>query len=456
MKTHSRNFKRNFVSILFGAIGSQAMYVFMYNYSSIFFTDFLGLSAGLAGTIFMLSRVWDAINDPMCGAMIEKFNPKWGKIQTFMSIGGVITAIGLVMLFTVPGFSGTGRAVWGAASYNIVGMAFTAVTVATLLQMARGTREPGERVGLSISYSLGCSVTGIIIAMMITKGLAVFGSEDPAKGYQMVALLSAVLGLVFLIGSVILYRDQVSEDAAEAGVEEESPKVLDMIKAVLRTPSFLIMVAAPCICNLGYGIVAGDLMYYLTYDLQKPELMSMMLPAVYLGTLAGTFLAGYLSKYGKARMIQVSFLILAAGLAVRMITGDASPVIACVFYAISNIGAGMMSTFLNPCLVDCADYAEYKTGTRCQALALTGFTLVSKMAAGIGVGILGFFLQVGGYDGMAAVQTESAVNMIHLMQFWPGIIGALLGAVLLFFYKLDDKTMETARAELAERQRGEA
>lgn len=456
MKQHSKNFKRNFVSILFAATGSQALHILMMNYSSIFFTDFLGLSAGLAGTIFMFSKVWDAINDPMCGAIIEKVNPKWGKVQTFMFIGGVVSAVGLVMLFTVPNFSTAGRAIWGTVSYNLVGMAFTAITVASLLILPRGTRDSGERVSLSMGFSLGGSIAGIVIAVLTTKGLSVFGAEDPAKGYQMVAILSAVIGMVVLSCGAFLFRDQLSEEAAAAGVKEESPRIMDMIKAILRTPTFLILVVAPCACSIGFGVVAGDMMYYLTYDLQKPELMGLLLPAMYVGTMAGACIVGRFSRCNKVRTMQLGYVIMAAGLAIRMITGDQSPVITCILYCVSYIGSGMSGTLLNPCLVDCADYVEYKTGTRCQALAMTGFTLVSKMAGGIGIAVLGFLLQAGGYDGMAVAQTESAVNTIHLLQFWPGIVGCLLAVAMFSFYRLDENTMETARTELAKRQRGEA
>ena len=70
MKEQSKYYRRNWASIFLGGFGSQMMYVFMVNYSSFFFTNFLGISAGMAGTIFMLSRIWDGINDPMCGVLI--------------------------------------------------------------------------------------------------------------------------------------------------------------------------------------------------------------------------------------------------------------------------------------------------------------------------------------------------------------------------------------------------
>lgn len=438
----SKYFMRNWLAIFFGAVGSQTMYILMYNYSLIFFTNFLGISAGVAGTIFMLSRMWDAVNDPMCGTIIDKTDSRFGKTQPFMLGGGLITAIGLVMLFTIPNLSLTGKAVWGTVAYNMVGMAFTAVTVSTLVQMPRASRDSQERVHFSASYSIGCSITGILVAMAVTKGLSAFGTENPAKGYQIVALFSAVIGLVFLIGNVFLFKDQAAEE--EKG--KEKAKVKEMIGAVLHTPPFLIVVLSSFIMSVGGGLSGGSLLYYVNYVLGKPELIQILLPLMYIGTFASSLTAGYLSKFGKIKMYKVSLILVAVGMAGRVITRDSSIVTICIFYVIYNIGNGYMGTYLLPILMDCADYTEYKTGVKCEALTMTGFTLCGKMAAGIGTAVLGFALQAAGYNGQAAEQSTGAVRMITGMHVYSMVIFAIVGLALFSFYKLDAATMEKVAA----------
>lgn len=438
-------FKRNWLAIFCGAVGSQTMYVFMYNYSLIFFTDFLGIAAGTAGTIFFLSRVWDAINDPMCGTLIDRTDTRFGKTQPFMLIGGVVTAIGLILLFTIPDLSLMGRTIWGTAAYNVVGMAFTAVTVSTLVQMPRSSRDAKERVYLSASYAIGCAITGIVVAAFVTKGLAVFGASEPAKGYQMVAIFSAVVGLAFLLGNVFLFRDQ--ESAEEAGNQKEKPKVKEMVYAVVHSRQFLIGVLAFITFNFGAGISSGSMVYYLTYVLGKPEYMQMMLPLLYVGTFAASITAGYFLRFGKIRMCKISMVLFAVGYLGRAVAQDSNVIVMLGLYLLSNLGAGYTVAYLNPILMDCADYTEYKTGIKCEALTLSGCTLCSKMAMGIGTALLGVVLQTAGYNGQAAVQTESALHAINGMYFYTAAGFALLGFVILFFYKLDEKTMAKVREE---------
>lgn len=437
-KVRSKNFRRNWLAIFCGSFGAQTMYLLMYNYSMIFFTDFLGIGAGVAGTIFALSRVWDAINDPMCGVLVDKNNSRFGKTQPFVFIGGIVTAAASIALFTVPDLSVTGRTIWGTVAYNAVGMAFTAVTIAMLVQMPRASRDSKERVKFSVANTLASSIAGIVGAMGLTKGLAIFGSKEPARGYLVVAVLCSVIGVALVSANAFLFRDQASEEKKE----EKKEKVITMVKAVLRTPPFLILVGAIILPMMGAGMTISSLIYYTTYVLKDPTVMQILLPLLYVATFTSCLTSSYLSRFGKVRVLKCAMVVSAAGFVVRIITGDSNLVVTVICYLVTNVAYGYLAVFLAPTLMDCADYAEYKTGVKCEALTLSGFTLCSKMGQGIGAALLGFALGVAGYDGTAAVQTDSATQMISMVHLYPMMIMMVLGALLLCFYKLDEKTME--------------
>lgn len=457
-KKKSATFKRNVAAIFCGAVGSQTMYVFMYNYSLIFFTDFLGVAAGVASAIFFLSRIWDAINDPMCGALIEKTDTRFGKVQPWLFGGAVISAISLIALFTVPGMGLTGRTIWGTLSYNFMGMAFTAVTVSIMVQMPRSTRIGKERVNLAATYTIGCSVAGIIVASLVTKGLAFFGKTEPSRGYLIVAILCGVGGAVFLLGDAFAFRDQETineKNLKAAGIEVKKPKIKDMISAVIHTQPFFVIVAVFLLFNIGNGVSNSAMIYYFNYTVGKPEYMQVMLPLLYVGTFAASIVLGYLSKFGKKRVCQAACILIAVTNALRWFFADYGLVVNAVLFCINGIGYGIFIGYLQPLLMDCADYAEHRSGTSCQALTLTGYTLCSKMAGGAGVAILGAVLQVTGYVGTQAVQPDSALRAIGVMHLGiPVIIGAVAFFVL-FFYRLDDKTMEDIRRQKSEKEQAE-
>ena len=456
MKKSDRSFYRNLLSIALGSIGGQIMFVFMTNYASIFFTDFLGLSSGIVGTILLLSRIWDGINDPMCGILMERSNPRHGKIQTWMLCGGVVAAIGLVMIFTVPNLGNAGRAAWAAIAYNVMGMGFTAVVTATMLQIPRGAAHPNEQVPLSTAYSIAASVAGIVAGSIIVKLMAAFGTEDPAHGYWMSGMVFAVFGLLFLTGSVVTFRDLST--AKVSGSAEAKPKVGEMLRAIVKVPSFFIITVAVLFGNIGFGFCSADMMYYLTYVLERPAMMAIMLPAMYVGLLGGSTVAGILAgKLGRKASMIIGFLLYVAGPALRMVLGD-STIAFSIGIGLICFGSGLITTLLMPCLADCADYAEHLTGVRCQALTMTGFTMVSKWTTGVAAVVVGFALERSGYitsTAGGAMQPQSALDVIYSLQFWPTIIMAVIGIVILLFYKLDDATMAKIRAAKSERAQDE-
>lgn len=442
----SKSFLRNWIAIFSSAVGIQAMYILQNGYSMFFFTNFLGIGAGAAGLIFALSRVWDAINDPMCGVIIDKTNSRFGKTRPFILGGGIIAAVFLILLFVVPNFSVTGRTIWGTIVYNGFGMAYTAVSIAALLQTSRSTPIGRERVHMNVSYTLGASIAGILVAAMIGKLLgSQLAVENPEKGYLLLAVISAAIGLIFLIGNVVLFKDQITENETAEENTEEKTRISDMLKAVLRTPQFLIAALVLAILNMGSAISFSSLIHYCTYVIGNPALSATLMTMIYIGTFASSFAASLFVRINKITMCKISALMMAAGYLVRILDHDNHLVLTAVCFLIVNIGMGLATTYIVPILLDCADLAENRTGIKCEALTLSGYTLCIKVASGLGAALLGFGLELGKYDGNLEMQPDSAIEMIKALHLYSGLITALIGFVLFFFYKMDEKKIEEIR-----------
>ena len=445
----SKYFKRNMFALFCGAVGIQGMYVFVTNYAMIFFTNFLGISAGAAGIVLLVSKIWDGINDPMVGVIIDKSHLKRGKTQPFLFWGGIITAIGLAFLFTVPSFGTAGRTAWAAIWYNVVGMAFTAATLAVMLQTTRGSSDASERVNFSGMYTLGCAVCGVIMAALATQLVQAFADTNPEKGYFCAAVVSAVIGLVFVLANVFTFKDCAVEEEEKAQIPKA--KTFEMLKAVISSKYFLILVLTCVISNLGFNVSLSGIIYYINYILKKPELTTMILPIDYIiMTFVGLLGSwGVFSKIPKKTLLYVSLFLMTGGYLIKIVDGGVVAFFAGT--ALSTIGCSIMYLVYTPMLLDCADYAEYKTGVNCQALTLSGQSLFSKIGMGLATAIFGFIIQAGGFDGAAAVQSASAITSIRVAYLYAPIPFLLIGMLILLTYKLNEKDMKTYREELARR-----
>ena len=446
----SKYFKRNMFAVFCGSVGIQGMYVFVTNYSLMFFTNFLGISAGIAGFILMASKIWDGINDPMFGVIIDKSHFKWGKTQPFVFWGGIITAIALALLFTVPSFGTAGRTAWAAIWYNIVGMAFTAATLAVTLQTSRGSSHASERVNFSGIHVLGCSVCGVIMAALSTRIVQAFANTNPEKGYFYAAVVSAVIGLVFVIANIFTFKDCALEEEQQSQVPKA--KTAEMLKAVISSKYFLILVLAFVISNLGQNVSLSGILYYINYVLEKPELTTLFLPMNYIiMTLVGVLgSSGVFSKFPKKTLTYISLFLMTAGYLIKII--NTGVIAFFVGTALSAAGNSLLLLAYLPMLLDCADYAEYKTGVNCQALILSGQSLFSKIGMGLATAIFGCIIQAGGFDGTSAVQSATAITSIRAASLYAPLPFFLIGMLMLFAYKLNEKDMQTIREKLSRRK----
>ena len=120
--------------------------------------------------------------------------------------------------------------------------------------------------------------------------------------------------------------------------------------------------------------------------------------------------------------------------------------------ALSAAGNSLLLLAYLPMLLDCADYAEYKTGVNCQALILSGQSLFSKIGMGLATAIFGFIIQAGGFDGTSAVQSATAITSIRAASLYAPLPFFLIGMLMLFAYKLNEKDMQTIREKLSRRK----
>ncbi len=178
----------------FGDLASQFVWTYVGSYLTIYYTDIVGLAPAAVSVIMMLARIWDAINDPMMGAIAERTRSKFGRFRPYIAFGAPFLAIFSVLTFTNP-FSGksTAGVIWAAAIYIIAGMLYTLVNIPYGAMAAVMTEDADQRNILNTSRNIGMNL-GMVIVNGISAGLALKFSGAGAEvangqGYRTVALI---------------------------------------------------------------------------------------------------------------------------------------------------------------------------------------------------------------------------------------------------------------------------
>lgn len=425
------------IGILLGGGGITGVYYMVTMLAMFFYTNVMGLSPAAVGTMILIAKIWDAVNDPMCGSLIDRTHTRYGKAKPWLFAGGILIFIFGILLFTVPNTGGTGKLIWAYITYNGVGMAFTACMIGTVVLMPRITSDPSERVSLSAYCTVGQTVVAIAAAAVIMPLIETFSLSNPNSAYRNTALIIGGIGLVLTMLFVFIIREQPDDEGEISKKEKRS--ILRALKEVLTNKPFVIMALICIIQGMALGMHNGSLLYYLTFVLQDTTVSSALMVVIYAGTFIASLAGKTLAKFDKVLVSKISFLVMAAGILLRYATGDANIAVMLAGELLVGLGAGMFTVYAITMFMDCAEYGFNKDRARNDGLILSSLTFQNKIGQGLGSAVMGFWLEFSGYDETAAVQAESALKAVSQVHFLPLLLVAIVSFVLLMFYKLNNK-----------------
>lgn len=189
-----------------GAIGKDAICNLVGVFLMVYITDVLKLSPAYAGALFFVARIWDAVNDPMMGMIVDNTHTKWGKFRPWLLIGTIINAIIFVLLFTSKGMSTSQLYIYIAVMYILYGMTYTIMDVPYWSWLPNLASDPREREEVSVIPRFFASMAGFIVGTfglaIITNFDKIFGNGDLKAGYTVFAIIIAAIFL-FTIGITV-------------------------------------------------------------------------------------------------------------------------------------------------------------------------------------------------------------------------------------------------------------
>ena len=226
-----------------------------------FYTDVVGISGGTAGIIMLIARVWDAVNDPMMGIIVDKTRSKEGKCRFWLKYFSVPTAVVLFLSYFCPAVSTPGKIAWVAVTYILQGMASTVLSVSTNALTARVTDDPDERVLIQQISSLGDLALSLTIPS-VTLPLATFfagESHNMITGFAgVVAIYSVIYGVLRLISwkGTEGYDVDSSEDEKHIGENHSGQSILELIRQTFRN-HYALLASASYIFYLLISAIMG-------------------------------------------------------------------------------------------------------------------------------------------------------------------------------------------------------
>ncbi len=505
-----------------------------------FYTDVYGISAGVAGTMFLVTRIWDSINDPIMGIICDRTKTRWGKFRPYLLWLAIPFGIIGVLTFTTPDFSVSGKIIYAYITYTLMMMIYTAINIPYSALMGVVSASPLQRTSFSQYRFIFAFIGAFIVQGTMLPMVNSFGKNDQSvvtvrvqqnhiilsetgtgttkmelktldddaksiqksipvlvlkpedfiiadtsndniylkqgfgtytvdaanyfpdiklhdanievslinerKGFSNAMMVMAVLAVIMFFTTFFTTKERVQPP------EGQKTSLKNDVKDLLANKPWWILFALGIFTLSHVSIRNGAIMYYFKYYVGSDTLASAFMLAGTLATIASIMMTNYLSRlFGKKRLYILSMAFTTLFAVVFGLLGKDDIVLMFTLQILISFSFGPTAPLIFAMYTDAADYSEYTKGRRATGLIMSASTMAQKFGWTIGGAVAGWLLAAFGFKANMA-QGEDALTGIRLMMSAIPAIGSFLGAILMMFYKLDDKFMKTVEIELSKRR----
>lgn len=439
-----------------GAVGLDLSYGMFYSYLMVYLTDILKLPIMFLLVLTPVARIWDGINDPMMGSIVDNTNTKFGKYRPWVIIGAVCNAVVLFFLFTDLGIKGIPLYILITVLYIGWGMTNTMADIPFWSMVPSFTSDPEKR---SIISTVARAFSGIgqgivtigapILIPMLSKALAP-EAETNVKGFN-AAGFSATAGIfaVLLIVFAVVSMSGVKETQKIKKTKEKFSfkKVFTVFK---QNDQLRVFVLFAMLSNAGYYIVSGVAAYFFIYVVGDMKQQSLFSTFMAVGSILGLLLLPIMLNFTSRRRIYQASLIISIVSYTGMFVAWkflGNLIVMDIFYLFANIGTGSMFVSQTVFLADIVDYGEIKMGYRAESITFSMKGLLQKIAytiqviillVGLGSNYTSVAENVATPEVMNAVKSSISVMMLILPEIF--FVASLI--VFTAMFKLHGKKME--------------
>ncbi|MBC2606342.1 MFS transporter [Pelagicoccus albus] len=434
-------------------VGDAASNFFFHSFNILllgYYTDVFGLTATAVGTMFIVTKLFDAFTDPIMGLIADRTKTRWGKFRPYVLWTAVPFGVIGYAMFANPDLSESGKLVYAYFTYSLMMLAYTVINVPYSSLLGVISASSVERTSVS-TYRFVCAFGAqLLISAFVMPLKGLLGGGDEGLGYQRTMALFAIASVFLWFATFLTTRERV-EPSPDQRVDFKND-----VGVVFKNLAWIVLVAVAILTLTNVGVRGGATYYYVRYYIEDSDKMvfwifdrtSLAWLSGGLGMLVGTFLTNPLTRAFDKRSLMIWLTGLNGLFMVGMflIGPDQYWLMICIGF-VGTIIVGPTPAIVWSMYADVADYGEWKFGRRTTGLVFSGLLFSQKMGLAIGAGLAGWIL---GWFGYVAGETQSEHSLLGiklLFTVFPGLL-TLAAAAATVFYPLSDVRVLEIDADL--------
>ena len=421
--------------------------IFM-NFMAIFYTDVFGISAAALGTMLIITRTWDWINDPIMGAIADRTNSKMGKFRPWLLwMIGPYVILG-ILTFTTFDLGPTAKLAYAYVTYTLLMMVYTAINVPYGALMGVMTAKSDERTVLASFRFIGANSGIFVVTLLLPFLVKLFGQGNDQRGYS-----GAVIVLALMAGALFFTTFKTSTERIRPPEKKHEPFREEM-KELVRNGPWVMIIVISILTVMSQAVRASTTLHFFKYVTEHEEWGTRLLLYNAIAAVVAVMLSKTISTAlgGKKKGYIVLNLVFAVLLAwFYFIPADAFGQMVANQILIAFVAAPMMPLFWSM-IADTADYGAVKFGHRSTGIIFSAGTASQKIGWSIGPAVAMWILGVSGFAANVGQSAQTVHTLRLLMSFIPAGF-AVATAVATLFYKIDQKMERELEEALREMNR---
>ena len=444
-----------------------------------FYTDSFGISAAAAGLLFLVARLWGAVFDPIMGAISDRTETRWGKFRPWILWTAVPFGIIGFLAFTTPDFGHTGKIIYAYLTYILLMSVYSANNIPYAALSGVITGDMAERNSLFSVRFIFVTLATIAIQGFALPMVNHFGQGSSAKGYQITMGIFCALAVVFFLITFFTTKERIRPDPKQKISLKQD--ISDLLKNRLWLVMFLVFV----LLFIFLGLRNSILLYFFKYYLDKASMLSLLevlnkglfgiidkLGMIgpnadiagntfsiinilsQLVTIIGLTVSGLLAnKFGKRDVFRYGLILCVLLSAAFIFISPQAIVLTLILQLLFQFMWGIAAMSLPwAMMADVADYSEWKNNRRATGIVFAGIIIGLKVGLAIGGALAGTLLNGYGYVANVTQTPHTLIGIRMITSIYPAVFLAM-GAICLFFYRINKPTEIQMQNELAERRK---
>ena len=421
-----------------GDIAGNVVYAFLSTFMMFYLTETIGMNIGIVGTLMAASKLFDGVTDIFFGSMIDKTHTKMGKARPWMIYGYIGCAVTLAAIFMVPESWGeTAQYVYFFVAYTLLNAVFyTANNIAYASLTALITKNSSERVQLGSIRFIFAFGTSLLIQYITIDAVNFFGGG--AQGWKIVAIIYAIIGLVTNTISGLSVKELSAEELDETDdkdlQEQEEKYTMAQAAKMLFTNKYYLMICGTYVGTQLYASMLNMGVYFMKNVLGDEGLLGYFSLAINIPLIIGLLITPYLVKKfnGMYKINLIGYVVAIIGRALVIVAGYMHNIpLMLVFTAVAAFGTSPLQGDLNALIASCSEYTFLTKGKRIDGTMYSCSSFGIKVGGSIGTAMCGWLLDSAGFIEQAAVQTASAMNMLHIVYLWLPLVMTVIVTLIL-------------------------